>query len=150
MRLPSFFNIIVQGGYAFNMDVDHDLMSDNVQPRFTGIAVTGLFFIIMGTVAMFTFIATVSGAELPEMLEFESESYNILLIGLVNLGAAFGIFHRSKAVWTFTLIFISVIMIGDIMGLFFTGTTKIVVFIAYLAVVMYLLTKEARVWYNAD
>ena len=35
-----------------------------------------------------------------------------------------------------------------IMGLFFTGTTKVVVAIVYLAVLLYMMTNEVRVWYK--
>ena len=134
--------------YAKYPDCDDLPMSDNAQPRFYGIAVIGLFFIIVGVIMLFAFIASITGAKLPEFLEFRSEAYNIVLIGLVNLGAAFGLLYRTKGVWTFTLIFITVIMIGDIMDLFFTGVTKFVIFFAYLATVMYLLSGEAKIWYN--
>ena len=120
------------------------------RPRFTGIAIMGLFFITAGIIMVFAFIASVTGANLPEFLEFRSESYSMLMMGIVNIAAAIGLLYRHKSMWSITVVFIVIIMAGDLMDIFFTGNMKIAVFIAYLAVVMYLLTKEARVWYNAD
>ena len=123
-------------------------MAEERPPTFMGVAIMGLLFITMGVVMVFAFIITVTGNDLPEILEFKSESYSILLIGLVNIAAAVGLLYRSKGMWSVTMIFVAVIMIGDLMDLFFTGTTKIVVFILYLAVLLYMMTNEVRVWYG--
>ena len=123
-------------------------MAEERPPTFMGVAIMGLLFITMGVVMVFAFIITVTGNDLPEILEFKSESYSILLIGLVNIAAAVGLLYRSKGMWSVTMIFVAVIMIGDLMDLFFTGTMKIVVFILYLAVLLYMMTNEVRVWYG--
>ena len=123
-------------------------MNDTDQPRFIGIALMGLLFIAFGITMLFAFAMKTAGMDLPEPLEFRSEPYNLLLLGIVNIGATVGILHRSKSVWSVTMVFIAVIMIGDLMDIFFTGNTKIVVFILYLAVLMYMMSKECRLWYN--
>ena len=118
------------------------------QQRFMGVALMGLLFIIVGFVMIFAFLITVTGNALPDFLEFRSESYSMLRLGIVNIASAAGIFYRSKSVWSFTIVFIVVIIIGDLMDLFFTGTTKVVVALVYVAVLIYMLTREVRVWYN--
>ena len=123
-------------------------MTEDRPQTFMGVAIMGLFFIIIGIVMVFAFIITLTGNDLPEILEFKSESYSILLIGIVNIAAAVGLLYRSKGMWSVTMIFVAVIMIGDLMDLFFTGNTKIAVFIAYLAVLLYMMTNEVRVWYR--
>ncbi len=120
------------------------------QPRFTGVALMGLFFIIAGIVMIFAFITDMTGANLPDFLEFKSESYSMLLMGIVNMIAAAGIFYRNKSIWSVTIVFVVVIIIGDLMDLFFTGTTKVIVALIYVAVLIYLLTREVRVWYNVN
>lgn len=120
------------------------------QPRFTGVALMGLFFIIAGIVMIFAFITTMTGANLPDFLEFKSESYSMLLMGIVNMIAAAGIFYRNKSMWSVTIVFVVVIIIGDLMNLFFTGTTKVIVALIYVAVLIYILTREVRVWYNVN
>ena len=123
-------------------------MTEDRPPAFMGVAIMGLFFIAMGIVMVFAFIITLTGNDLPGILEFKSESYSLLLIGLVNIAAAVGLLYRAKSMWSITMIFIAVIMVGDLMDLFFIGTTKIVVFILYLAVLLYMMTNEVRVWYR--
>ena len=123
-------------------------MTEDRPQTFMGVAIMGLFFIIIGIVMVFAFIITLTGNDLPEILEFKSESYSILLIGIVNIAAAVGLLYRSKGMWSVTMIFVAVIMIGDLMDLFFSGNTKIAVFIAYLAVLLYMMTNEVRVWYR--
>ena len=118
------------------------------QPKFTGVALMGLLFIIVGFVMIFAFLITVMGNALPDFLEFKSESYSMLLLGIVNIASAVGIFYRSKSTWSFTIVFIVVIIIGDLMDLFFTGTTKVVVALVYVAVLIFMLTREVRLWYN--
>ena len=110
----------------------------------------GLFFIIAGIVMIFAFITIMTGANLPDFLEFKSESYSMLLMGIVNMIAAAGIFYRNKSMWSVTIVFVVVIIIGDLMNLFFTGTTKVIVALIYVAVLIYLLTREVRVWYNVN
>ena len=123
-------------------------MTEERPPTFTGVAIMGLFFIAVGIVMVFAFIITITGNDLPEILEFKSESYSILLIGLVNIAAAVGLLYRAKSMWSITMIFVAVIIVGDLMDLFFAGTTKIVVAILYLAVILYMMTNEVRVWYG--
>ena len=123
-------------------------MTDNVQPKFYGVAIIGLFFMSFGIIMLFAFIIKTTGGQLPDILEFRTESYSILLIGLVNVAAAIGLLYRSKGMWSVTMIFVAVIMIGDLMDIFFTGNTKVAVFIIYLAVLMFMMTKEVRIWYN--
>ena len=123
-------------------------MTEERPQSFMGVAVMGLFFIAVGIVMVFAFIITITGNDLPEILEFRSESYSILLIGLVNIAAAVGLLYRAKSMWSITMIFVAVIIVGDLMDLFFTGTTKIVVAILYLAVILYMMTNEVRVWYG--
>ena len=120
------------------------------QPRFTGVALMGLFFIIAGIVMIFAFITDMTGANLPDFLEFKSESYSMLLMGIVNMIAAAGIFYRNKSMWSVTIVFVVVIIIGDLMNLFFTSTMKVIVALVYVAVLIYLLTREVRVWYNVN
>ena len=123
-------------------------MTEERPPAFMGVAIMGLFFIVAGIIMVFAFMITLTGNDLPAVLEFRSESYSLLLIGLVNVAAAVGLLYRAKSMWSITMIFIAVIMVGDLMDLFFTGTTKIVVFILYLAVLLYMMTNEVRVWYR--
>ena len=123
-------------------------MTEERPQSFMGVAIMGLFFIAIGIVMVFAFIITLTGNDLPEILEFKSESYSILLIGLVNIAAAVGLLYRAKSMWSITMIFVAVIIVGDLMDLFFTGTTKIVVAILYLAVILYMMTNEVRVWYG--
>ena len=118
------------------------------EPKFYGVALMGLFFISFGIIMLFAFIIRTAGGQLPDILEFRTESYSILLIGLVNIAAAIGLLYRTKAMWSVTMIFVAVIMIGDLMDIFFTGNTKITVFILYLAVLLYMMTREVRMWYN--
>ena len=122
-------------------------MSDE-QPRFLGIALMGLLFIAVGFVMVFAFIIDITGGALPDVLEFRSESYSMLLLGIVNIVSAAGIFYRNKSTWSFTIVFMVVIVIGDLMDLFFTGNTKVVVALIYVAVLIYMLTREVRLWYN--
>ena len=123
-------------------------MTEERPQSFMGVAVMGLFFIAIGIVMVFAFIITITGNDLPEILEFRSESYSILLIGLVNIAGAVCLLYRAKSMWSITMIFVAVIIVGDLMDLFFTGTTKIVVAILYLAVILYMMTNEVRVWYG--
>ena len=123
-------------------------MTEERPQSFVGVAIMGLFFIVIGIVMVFAFIITITGNDLPEILEFKSESYSILLIGLVNIAAAVGLLYRAKSMWSITMIFVAVIIVGDLMDLFFTGTTKIVIAILYLAVILYMMTNEVRVWYG--
>ena len=123
-------------------------MTDNVQPKFYGVAIIGLFFMSFGIIMLFAFIIKMTGGQLPDILEFRTESYSILLIGLVNIAAAIGLLYRSKGMWSVTMIFVAVIMVGDLMDIFFTGNTKIAVFIIYLAALMFMMTREVRIWYN--
>ena len=118
------------------------------QPRFTGVALMGLLFIIVGFVMIFAFIINITGNSLPDFLQFKSESYSMLLLGIVNIISAAGIFYRNKGMWSVTIVFVVVIVIGDLMDLFFTGTTKIVIALVYVAVLIYMLTREVRLWYN--
>ena len=118
------------------------------QPRFTGVALMGLLFIIVGFVMVFAFIINITGNSLPDFLQFKSESYSMLLLGIVNIISAAGIFYRNKGMWSVTIVFVVVIVIGDLMDLFFTGTTKIVIALVYVAVLIYMLTREVRLWYN--
>lgn len=118
------------------------------QTRFTGVALMGLLFIIAGFVMIFAFLITVTGNSLPEFLEFKSESYSMLLLGIVNIISAAGIFYRNKGMWSVTIVFTAVIVVGDLMDLFYTGTTKVVVALVYIAIIIYLLTNEVRTWYN--
>ena len=118
------------------------------QPRFTGVALMGLLFIIVGFVMIFAFIINITGNSLPDFLQFKSESYSMLLLGIVNIISAAGIFYRNKSTWSFTIVFMVVIVIGDLMDLFFTGNTKVVVALIYVAVLIYMLTREVRLWYN--
>ena len=123
-------------------------MAQSTQTSSVGMAIIGLFFITAGFVMVFAFIIKVTGGNLPEFLEFRAEPYNLLLIGLVNLAGAVGLLYRAKSMWSITMIFVAVIMVGDLIDLFFTGTTKIVVAIVYLAVLLYMMTNEVRVWYK--
>ena len=108
----------------------------------------GLLFIAVGFVMVFAFIIDITGGTLPDVLEFRSESYSMLLLGIVNIVSAAGIFYRNKSTWSFTIVFMVVIVIGDLMDLFFTGNTKVVVALIYVAVLIYMLTREVRLWYN--
>ena len=108
----------------------------------------GLLFIIVGFVMIFAFIINITGNSLPDFLQFKSESYSMLLLGIVNIISAAGIFYRNKGMWSVTIVFVVVIVIGDLMDLFFTGTTKIVIALVYVAVLIYMLTREVRLWYN--
>ena len=123
-------------------------MAQSTQTSSVGMAIIGLFFITAGFVMVFAFIIKVTGGDLPEFLEFRAEPYNLLLIGLVNLAGAVGLLYRAKSMWSITMIFIAVIMVGDLMDLFFSGNTKIAVFIIYLAVLLYMMSNDARVWYR--
>ena len=118
------------------------------QQKFTCVALMGLFFIIAGFVMIFAFLIDVTGNALPDILEFRSESYSMLLLGIVNIVSAAGIFYRNKAMWSITIMFVLVTVVGDLMDLFFTGTTKVVVAVVYIALFIYLLTGEVRLWYN--
>ena len=118
------------------------------QQKFTCVALMGLFFIIAGFVMIFAFLIDVTGNALPDVLEFRSESYSMLLLGIVNIVSAAGIFYRNKAMWSITIMFVLVTVVGDLMDLFFTGTTKVVVAVVYIALFIYLLTGEVRLWYN--
>ncbi len=123
-------------------------MSDEVQMKFYGVAIMGLLYISFGIVMLFAFVSVMAGVALPDFLVFNSESYNYLLIGLVNLAAAVGILYRSQSMWSITMVFDAVILIGSLMDIFFTGNAKIAVFVLYLAALMFMMSKEARVWYN--
>ena len=118
------------------------------QQKFTCVALMGLFFILAGFVMIFAFLIDVTGNALPDILEFRSESYSMLLLGIVNIVSAAGIFYRNKAMWSITIMFVLVTVVGDLMDLFFTGTTKVVVAVVYIALFIYLLTGEVRLWYN--
>ena len=146
MRLLLLFIIFKDTIYTYNGI--HQNMTEERPPTFTGVAIMGLFFIAAGIVMIFAFIITLTGNDLPEILEFKSESYSLLLIGLVNIAAAVGLLYRAKSMWSITMIFVAVIIVGDLMDLFFTGTTKIVIAILYLAVILYMMTNEVRVWYG--
>ena len=125
-------------------------MTDSEQPKFYGVALMGLFFMSFGIVMLFAFLIKVTGGELPAVIEFKSESYSILLIGLVNIAAAICLLYRKKGMWSITMVFIAVIIIGNLMDVFFSGNTKVAVFIIYLAVLLYMMTREVRVWYSVE
>ena len=123
-------------------------MAEEVQQRFIGVALIGLLYIAFGIIMLFAFIAVITGKGLPDFLEFKSETYNLLLMGLVNIAAAIGLLYRKKSMWSVTMVFLAIIIIGDLMDLFFTGTAKLVVFFIYLAVLLYMMSREVRVWYG--
>ena len=110
----------------------------------------GLLFIAFGIIMLFAFVMDIAGMEIPEALVIETGSYNYLLLGLVNIGMAFGIMYRNKGVWSVTMVFTAIVAIGSIMGIFFVGNTKIAVFILYVAALIYLMTRECRTWYNVN
>ena len=87
------------------------------QQKFTCVALMGLFFIIAGFVMIFAFLIDVTGNALPDILEFRSESYSMLLLGIVNIVSAAGIFYRNKAMWSITIMFVLVTVVGDLMDL---------------------------------
>ena len=118
------------------------------QPSFMGMAILGLFFIIVGILTVFAFIGMNAGMDMPDLLRFRSESYSILMIGLVNIISAIGLVYRAKFMWSVTIVFAVVIILGNVIDVFFTDTAKIAFIIAYVAVVMYLLSKEAKMWYG--
>ena len=134
--------------YALYRNRDIIGMAEEVQQRFIGVALIGLIYIAFGIILMFAFISVMIGKGLPDFLEFKSESYNLLLMGLVNIAAAVGLLYRKKSMWSVTMVFLAIIIIGDLMDLFFTGTAKLVVFFIYLAVLLYMMSREVRVWYG--
>ena len=123
-------------------------MAEEVQQRFIGVALIGLIYIAFGIILMFAFISVMIGKGLPDFLEFKSESYNLLLMGLVNIAATVGLLYRKKSMWSVTMVFLAIIIIGDLMDLFFTGTAKLAVFFIYLAILLYMMSREVRVWYG--
>ncbi len=134
--------------YALYGNSDTDGMAEEVQQRFIGVALIGLLYIAFGIIMLFAFIAVITGKGLPDFLEFKSETYNLLLMGLVNIAAAVGLLYRKKGMWSVTMVFLAVIIIGDLMDLFFTGTAKLAVFFIYLAILLYMMSREVRVWYG--
>ena len=134
--------------YALYRNRDIIGMAEEVQQRFIGVALIGLIYIAFGIILMFAFISVMIGKGLPDFLEFKSESYNLLLMGLVNIAAAVGLLYRKKGMWSVTMVFLAVIIIGDLMDLFFTGTAKLAVFFIYLAILLYMMSREVRVWYG--
>ena len=148
MRLPSFLTPILDTEHAKYPDVIADCMSGTEQSKFTGVALMGLLFIASGIIMLFAFIMDSTGKGVPDVLRIGSGSYNYILLSLVNIGMALGIMYRNKGVWSVTMVFVAVIAIGDLMDIFFSGNTKLAVFILYLAVLLYLFTRECRTWYN--
>ena len=121
-------------------------MSD--APRYTGVAVTGLFFLTVGVIMIFSFIAAVADMALPGFLVFKGESYNMLFIGLVNLASAAGLLYRVKSMWSITMVFNAVILVGSFMGLFLSDTANIVVIMLYAIITVYYMTGTVRTWYR--
>lgn len=114
------------------------------------LAVIGLFWIAMGILLIFTFAMSMMGKQLPDFLQFKSESYNLLVLGIVNIVSALGLLYRVTKMWSITIIFMIVIVIGSFMDLFFTSTLKWVLAVAYLVVLIYLMMWPSRAWYKVE
>ena len=63
----------------------------------------------------------------------------------------FGLPKLAPFLYPYRFIILSMIvmgLIGSLMDIFFTGNAKIAVFVLYLAALMFMMSKEARIWYN--
>lgn len=122
---------------------------DTAEPKFIGIAAMGLFFIAAGVIFILGFaMDTAAGMNMPGFLETRSESYNLLMMGIVNIAAAIGLLYRVKSMWSFTLVVVAIMIFGNLTDIFFIGSVKIVVFATYALIAMLLMTNEAKLWYR--
>ena len=110
----------------------------------------GLIYIIMGLISLFVFIAYTANMEVPKILSFSENTISLLLIGVVNLASAWGLLYRKKYMWSATMMFMIVIIIGNIMGLFYTDVFKYVSCVLSAICLLYLFSTPARQWYMVE
>ncbi len=124
-------------------------MTDTPERDFTTMGVLGLAYTIIGIGSIFVFLAYIAGTNIPAFLTFdESNSYSILLIGIVNVASAIGLLKRAKFMWSATLMFMIVIFAGSILGLFYTDVIRYVLCVFTALAVLYMFSTNARLWYG--
>ena len=107
----------------------------------------GLIYIAMGILSMFLFIGYTVGMPVPEVFSFNENTISLLFISLVNLLSAWGLLYRKKSMWSPTLVFMAIIAVGDLAGLFFTDVFKYVSCALAIICGLYLFSTPAREWY---
>ena len=124
-------------------------MTDTPERDFTTMGVLGLAYTIIGIGSVFVFLAYITGASIPTFLTFDvSNSYSILLIGIVNIAFAIGLLKRAKYMWSATLMFMIVILTGSILGLFYTDVMRYVLCVFTALATLYMFSTNARLWYG--
>lgn len=118
--------------------------------NYTGMALLGLLFTIVGVSMLFIFIVSLTGIDIPEPLKINSPNYNYLLMGIVFIIAAIGLLKRIQKLWSITIIFMVIMIAGNALGLFFDGPMRIIVIVIFVAALIYILMHKARTWYGIE
>jgi len=113
-------------------------------------ALFGLIYLILGIVCAFLFIAYTAGIEVPGFLEFSEQRYSLIFMAVVFLASAWGVLSRRRFMWSATLTFMAVCVIGNIAGFFFKGDFKIAVIILCAICGLYLFSTPAKEWYSVQ
>ena len=113
-------------------------------------AVFGLIYIVLGLISAFVFIAYTANISVPGFLEFSEQRFSLLLLALVYLLSAWGVLTRKKYMWSATITFMAVSIIGNIAGFFFKGEFFIVMIVLSAICGLYLFSTPAKEWYGVQ
>lgn len=128
---------------------NEQVVGSNLQ-RYPGIALLGLLFTIFGVSMLVAFIASMANIQLPAFLEINSPNYNYLLMGIVFVIAAVGLLHRVTKLWSITIIFMIIVIVGNALGLFFDGPMRFIMIAIFAVALVYILMQKSRNWYGLD
>ncbi len=123
---------------------------EKLQTNHSEMALFGLIYIVLGFISLFVFIAYVAGMEIPAFLEFSDQRYSLILIAAVCLASAWGVLARKKYMWSATLTFMVVCIMGNIAGFFFKGDFYIVMCVLCAICALYLFSTPAKEWYGME
>ncbi len=107
----------------------------------------GLIYVVVSLLSLFLFIGYTAGIQVPKIFTFNENAISLLFISIVNLASAWGLLYRKKYMWSATMMFMFVIIIGGIMDLFFTDVFKYVSIVLATICALYLFSTPAREWY---
>lgn len=113
-------------------------------------AVFGLIYIVLGLISVFVFIAYTAGMNVPGFLEFSEQRISLLLIAAVCLLSAWGVLSRKKYMWSATITFMVVCVMGNAVGFFYKGGFFIVMIVLCAICGLYLFSTPAKEWYGVQ
>ena len=112
-------------------------------------AIFGLIYIVFGIVCIFLFISYQANLQIPSILAYKSNSFGLLVMGIVNLVNAWGVLSRKNQMWSITILFLIVQFAGCAMGVFFIDTTmRIAMCVLFAVCALYMFSTPAREWYQ--